>query len=220
MVFKDFSEHDATKIVAHRGVSDGVYARYGKRTLDLFISLLILPVLVVVIGLAAIAIKLTSRGPVFFKQTRHGKNMSTFKLLKLRSMPVMEDGAAFQQAVKNDVRVTPVGRFLRRTSLDELPQILNVLRGEMSLIGPRPHAVKHDAEFSAKISTYNIRFQVKPGVTGLAQMRGYRGPTDTDDAMRLRVQSDIEYVRSVSAIGDVKILLGTALSVLGHKNAF
>lgn len=220
MVFKDFSDQSSTPVVAARRHGEGIYARYGKRALDLVISLLLLPILVVVIGLAAIAIKLTSRGPVFFKQTRHGKNQITFKILKLRSMTVMEDGAAFQQAVKNDVRVTPVGRFLRRTSLDELPQIFNVLRGEMSLIGPRPHAVKHDAEFSAKISTYNTRFQVKPGVTGLAQMRGYRGPTDTDDAMRLRVQSDIEYVRNISAWADLKILLGTALSVLGHKNAF
>lgn len=218
MVFKDFSEHNATTVPQVPEAQ--LYTRFGKRALDIVVSLAVLPLILVVLIPAAIAIKLTSRGPVLFKQTRHGQHKSTFRIFKLRTMNVMEDGNAFRQAVRNDVRVTPVGRFLRRTSLDELPQIFNVLRGDMSLIGPRPHATRHDIEFSARIHNYNQRFAVKPGVTGLAQMRGYRGPTDTDDLMRLRVQSDIEYVQTISVWTDIKILFGTAFAVFGHTNAF
>ncbi len=220
MVFKDFSEHSATQVIPLRSAGEGFYAKFGKRAFDITVSLILLvPILLVLIP-AAIAIKLTSKGPVFFKQTRHGLNKTTFKIMKLRSMSVMEDGAAFQQARKNDTRITPVGAFLRKTSLDELPQIFNVLMGDMSLIGPRPHAIKHDEEFVTRIPNYDLRFNAKPGITGLAQMRGHRGPTETDEPMRLRVQSDVEYMRSVTAWMDLRILVGTVFSVLGHKNAF
>lgn len=135
-------------------------------------------------------------------------------------MTVQENGDDFRQAVKGDARVTRVGRFLRATSLDELPQILNVLRGDMSIVGPRPHAIKHDDDFRKLIPDYDKRFRVRPGITGLAQVRGHRGPTETVEVMAARIQSDLEYVAKVSVWTDIKILLKTVWVVLRGKNAF
>ena len=136
------------------------------------------------------------------------------------TMTVEENGDAFRQAVKGDARITRVGALLRKTSLDELPQILNVLRGDMSFVGPRPHATKHDNEFRTLIPGYERRFRVRPGITGLAQIKGHRGPTETVEAMAKRVKYDVEYTNTASALLDLKILFATVLVVVIGKNAF
>jgi len=184
--------------------------------LSSLILLAIAPLLLVI----ALAVKLDSPGPVFFRQPRNGWGGRTFHIWKFRSMYVhpVENGV-IQQAQKNDPRVTRVGRFLRRTSLDELPQLFNVLRGEMSLVGPRPHAVQHDEEYSQRISEYFARLNIKPGITGLAQVRGYRGETRDIEQMAQRVESDIEYINNWSLWLDITILLRTFGAFMG-KNAY
>jgi putative colanic acid biosynthesis UDP-glucose lipid carrier transferase len=169
--------------------------------------------------LIAIAIKLDSPGPVFFRQARLGWGGKTFYIWKFRSMYVHDDQGVVVQAQKNDPRVTRVGAFLRRTSLDELPQIFNVIRGEMSLVGPRPHAVQHDLEYAQQIAHYFARHKIKPGITGLAQVRGYRGETRDLGMMMLRVESDIEYINNWSLWTDLSILLRTTRALTG-KNAY
>ncbi|WP_143033531.1 sugar transferase [Roseicitreum antarcticum] len=190
-----------------------------KRVFDTTCILLMLPVVGLILALAAAAIKLTSRGPVLFVQHRYGAGRVPFKVFKLRTMRVLEDGDAFRQACKGDARITPVGRFLRKASIDELPQVFNVLRGDMSLVGPRPHATRMDDEFATLIPGYNRRFEVVPGITGLAQVRGQRGVTDTLDKMQARIASDIEYVETHGFWRDLGILLRTLLVVLGQRNA-
>lgn len=190
-----------------------------KRAFDIFCVLLMLPFVMVVIALAAVAIKLTSPGPVLFAQHRYGKGRVPFRVFKLRTMRVLEDGVSFRQACKDDARITPVGNFLRKTSIDELPQVFNVLRGDMSLVGPRPHATKMDDDYAARIPGYNRRFEVMPGITGLAQVRGQRGVTDTMDKITSRIASDIEYVDNNGFWGDLGILLRTVLVVLERRNA-
>lgn len=181
-----------------------------------FILLGIAPVLLAV----AIAIKLDSPGPVFFRQARLGWNGESFRIWKFRSMYVHPvEGDVVRQATRGDPRVTRVGAFIRRTSLDELPQIFNVLRGEMSLVGPRPHAVQHDYEYSQRIQQYFARHNIKPGITGLAQVRGYRGETRDLDQMVHRVQSDIEYINNWSLWLDLSILVRTMAAFTG-KNAY
>lgn len=191
-----------------------------KRALDVSASLALMPIVLPVLAVAALTIKATSPGPVIFCQNRYGLHRKTFRIFKLRTMTVTEDGAAFQQARRGDARVTAVGAFLRKTSIDELPQIFNVLRGDMSLVGPRPHPTKLDDEFAQIIPRYNERFATVPGITGLAQVRGYRGETDTVDKMRARVESDIEYATTRSIGGDISILLRTFGVVLTQRNAF
>ena len=187
---------------------------------DLVLSVLILVAIAPILAVIAVAIKLDSPGPVFFRQPRNGWSGKTFRIWKFRSMYVhpVENGVV-QQAQKNDPRVTRVGRFLRRTSLDELPQIFNVLSGEMSLVGPRPHAVQHDVEYSQRITEYFARLNIKPGITGLAQVRGYRGETRTVEQMAQRVESDIEYINNWSLWLDLTILLRTFGAFTG-KNAY
>jgi putative colanic acid biosynthesis UDP-glucose lipid carrier transferase len=170
--------------------------------------------------LIAIAIKLTSRGPILFRQRRYGIGGQEIDVLKFRSMYVRENGDSGEQATRNDARITPVGRFLRRSSLDELPQLFNVLQGSMSLVGPRPHAVKHNEQYRTLIHGYMLRHKVKPGITGLAQIRGFRGATDTLDKMEMRVESDLEYIRSWSLALDIKILIATLFIVINGKNAY
>jgi len=170
--------------------------------------LLLSPVLIA----CAIAVKLSSPGPILFKQQRHGWNGNIIEVLKFRSMRVHDDNEV-KQATKNDSRVTPVGRFLRRSSLDELPQLFNVLRGDMSLVGPRPHAVAHNDYYSDKIMAYMARHRIKPGITGLAQISGFRGETETLDKMQKRVELDLEYINHWSLWLDVKILIKTPLTL-------
>tara|TARA_R110000868_G_scaffold29049_2_gene108018 strand:- start:2819 stop:4318 length:1500 start_codon:yes stop_codon:yes gene_type:complete len=168
----------------------------------------------------ALAVKLDGKGPVFFRQRRHGFNHQVISVLKFRSMVVTEDGKHVPQATRNDPRITKVGRILRRTSLDELPQLFNVLKGEMSLVGPRPHAIAHNEHYSAILETYASRHKVKPGITGWAQINGYRGETDTPEKMRKRVECDLYYIENWSLWFDIRILALTLIVGLFGKNAF
>ena len=187
---------------------------------DFVLSSLILLVISPLLVLIAVAIKLDSPGPVFFRQNRTGWNGKTFRIWKFRSMHEHQPESDFlKQAEKNDARITRVGSFLRKTSLDELPQLFNVLLGDMSLVGPRPHAVQHDAEYSRRIADYFARHNIKPGITGLAQVRGFRGETKDIDQMTLRIDSDIEYINNWSLWLDLTILLRTTTAFAG-KNAY
>jgi len=191
-----------------------------KRTFDIVLSSVALITLAPTILLAAILIKLDSRGPVFFSQLRNGFNNKEFRILKFRTMTVMEQGSEVKQATRNDKRVTRLGRWLRRSSIDELPQFLNVLRGEMSLVGPRPHAVVHDDEYKKLISRYAFRLHLKPGITGWAQVNGLRGETATVDLMEKRVDLDLWYINNWSLWLDIKILLKTFAAVMRQKEAY
>lgn len=186
------------------------------RLLGLLILVLISPVLLII----AAAIKLDSQGPVFFRQARMGWSGRVFHIWKFRSMYVHQpEAGVIRQATRNDPRVTRVGAFLRKTSLDELPQIFNVLMGEMSLVGPRPHAVQHDELYSKGINAYFARHNIKPGITGLAQVRGLRGETTDIERMQARIEADIEYINNWSLWLDFSILLRT-LGALTGKNAY
>jgi putative colanic acid biosynthesis UDP-glucose lipid carrier transferase len=200
-------------------VADGADAIAGKRLLDIAVSLLALVILTPLLALTSLAIALDSRGPLLFAQRRTGLNGKTFPILKFRSMHVMEDGAEVTQAVQGDARVTRIGRIIRRLSIDELPQLFNVLAGDMSLVGPRPHAVAHDDYYGAAISNYAVRFQVKPGITGWAQVNGARGATPTLDIMRERIDLDEWYVRNGDFALDLLILARTPLEVVRTRNA-
>lgn len=191
-----------------------------KATQDFLLSALILLAVSPLLLIIAVAIKIDSPGPVFFKQARNGWSGKTFSIWKFRSMHVhTPDAGQIKQATRNDPRVTRVGAFLRKTSLDELPQLLNVLGGSMSLVGPRPHAVQHDAEYSQRIDSYFARHNIKPGITGLAQVRGFRGETTTIEQMQQRVEADIEYINNWSLWLDFTILLRT-LGALTGKSAY
>lgn len=172
-----------------------------------------------VMALIAIAIKLDSAGPVFFRQRRHGLNHKVFWVWKFRSMRVMEDGKDVVQAYAGDPRVTRIGALLRKTSLDELPQLFNVLSGDMSLVGPRPHVLIHNDRFSGIVPEYAKRHTVKPGMTGLAQISGLRGPTENPDLMRQRVETDLYYIANWSIGLDLKILALTPFLGFMNKNA-
>ena len=192
-----------------------------KRLSDIVIASVILVLISPVMLVIAAGIKLTSRGPVLFKQRRYGLDGEEIRVYKFRSMTVAEDGDQVVQAKKNDQRVTPFGKFLRRTSLDELPQFINVLQGCMSVVGPRPHAVAHNEMYRKVIKGYMIRHKVKPGVTGWAQVNGLRGETETLDKMAARVEYDLEYIRNWSLMLDLWIILKTVKVVFGSdKNAF
>jgi putative colanic acid biosysnthesis UDP-glucose lipid carrier transferase len=186
-----------------------------KRMEDIILASLILLLIAIPMAVIAVAIKLTSRGPVFFRQTRYGLNGKPIKVLKFRSMTTMDDGPSVQQATKDDKRVTPLGRILRKTSLDELPQFINVLSGEMSVVGPRPHAVAHNELYRGKIRGYMLRHKVKPGITGWAQVNGWRGETEVVEKMEQRVEHDLFYIDNWSVFWDLKIVF---LTVFG-KNA-
>lgn len=192
-----------------------------KRLEDLVISIILLVLLSPILLVIALVIKLDSPGPVIFRQKRHGFNNQVFEVYKFRSMTV-EDSASSEvkQATKNDRRVTRVGRVLRRSSLDELPQLFNVLFGHMSIVGPRPHAIQHNLEFGAIILEYFGRHNVKPGITGWAQVNGLRGETDTVDKMHRRVEYDLHYIENWSLMLDLKILVMTAFAVWFQETAY
>jgi Undecaprenyl-phosphate glucose phosphotransferase len=198
----------------------GPTQRVVKRMMDIVISgtalLLLLPLLAIV----AVLIKFDSKGPVLFRQTRNGYRGRPFDILKFRSMRVQENGPVIQQAKQDDARVTRVGRILRKYSIDELPQLVNILVGDMSLVGPRPHAQAHDELYSRSIENYEIRQHVKPGLTGWAQINGLRGETATIDAMYQRIEYDLWYAVNASILLDIEILVRTAIEVARHRNAY
>lgn len=195
------------------------WGRLSKRFLDVTLAGLGLMALAPFLLLVAAAIKLDSPGPVFFTQRRHGLNRRVFRIFKLRTMTVMEEGDSAVQATRQDARVTRIGAFLRKTSVDELPQLLNVLRGEMSLVGPRPHPLSLDDHYADRLDIYSSRHKVKPGITGWAQINGHRGPTDQPGLMQRRVQHDLEYIDNWSLWLDVKIIAATPFLGVIHKNA-
>ena len=191
-----------------------------KRLMDIVVAAAALLLSAPVILGIALAVKLTSPGPVLFKQRRYGLNGEQILVYKFRSMTVCEDGATVTQASRGDSRITPLGAFLRRTSLDEVPQLLNVLQGNMSLVGPRPHAVAHNEMYRRVINGYMIRHKVYPGITGWAQVHGLRGETDTLEKMRARIEFDLDYVNNWSLLLDLKILLKTARVLVTKENAY
>jgi putative colanic acid biosysnthesis UDP-glucose lipid carrier transferase len=195
---------------------NGVVKRVSDFVLAALILLLISPLMLAI----ACGVKLSSRGPVLFKQRRYGLDGKRIVVYKFRTMTVAEDGDLVRQATKNDSRVTRFGAFLRRASLDELPQFINVLQGRMSVVGPRPHAVAHNEMYRKLIRGYMIRHKVKPGITGFAQVNGWRGETDTVDKMKRRIEYDLQYLRNWSLLLDLQIVLKTVVVVLQKDNAY
>ncbi len=194
----------------------GFFKMLEDRILGAIMLFLLLPVFAVI----AIAIKIQGRGPILFAQQRHGFNNEVFKIYKFRTMTVAEDGDKVQQAQKNDARITPLGKILRRYSLDELPQLFNVVMGDMSLVGPRPHALAHNHQYASIIENYSGRHKVKPGITGWAQVNGFRGETSETEMMADRVKYDLEYIDNWSVLFDLKILVMTVAAVIFPKNAY
>ena len=200
---------------------DDVGNRIKKRALDICVSLFVIVfVLSWLIPIVGILIFLESRGPIFFKQLRTGKDKRPFYCLKFRSMRVNKD-SDLKQATQNDMRVTKIGRFIRKTGLDEIPQFLNVFVGEMSLIGPRPHMLKHTSDYSKVVDDYMIRQFIKPGITGWAQINGYRGEITNPEQIQMRVNKDLWYLENWTLWLDVQIMFMTVYYILkGDKNAF
>jgi Undecaprenyl-phosphate glucose phosphotransferase len=190
-----------------------------KRAFDIVASAAALVAFAPLFVLVAILIKLGSAGPVFFLQRRYGFNQQPFRIIKFRTMTALDDGDVVLQAKHHDPRITWIGRWLRRTNIDELPQLINVLKGDMSLVGPRPHALSHNREFEQKISLYARRHNVSPGMTGWAQVNGLRGETDTDDKMRRRVGADLYYIDNWSMWLDLRIIFLTVFSRGAYRNA-
>ena len=191
-----------------------------KRGSDIVLSLLILVLIAPVMLAVAIGVKLSSPGPAVFRQKRNGLNGEEIIVYKFRSMTAMDNGAVVRQATKGDARITRFGAFIRRTSLDELPQFINVLQGRMSIVGPRPHAVAHNEMYRQLIKAYMVRHKVKPGITGWAQVNGHRGETDTLEKMQARVEYDLEYLRNWSLGLDLVIILRTVKSVWADSKAY
>ncbi|MEO0803153.1 MAG: undecaprenyl-phosphate glucose phosphotransferase [Cyanobacteria bacterium J06642_2] len=191
-----------------------------KRASDIIIAGIVLTLIAPIMAAISVGVKLSSPGPILFKQRRYGLNGQEIVVYKFRSMTVAEDGDKVVQATRDDKRITPFGGFLRRTSLDELPQFINVLQGRMSIVGPRPHAVAHNEEYRKLISGYMQRHKVKPGITGLAQINGLRGETDTLDKMERRVRYDLYYVKKWSLWLDLQIIFKTVFTVLKDENAY
>ncbi|MBP0596903.1 undecaprenyl-phosphate glucose phosphotransferase [Herbaspirillum sp. LeCh32-8] len=191
-----------------------------KRVSDIILASIILLMLLPVLMVVSICVKATSPGPIIFKQRRYGLDGEEIVVYKFRSMTVMEDGAAVKQAQKGDMRLTKIGGFLRKSSLDELPQFVNVLQGRMSIVGPRPHAVAHNELYRKQIKGYMLRHKVKPGITGWAQVNGLRGETETLDKMKARIEFDLEYLRRWSLTFDLWIIVQTVRLVLKRENAY
>src|SRR6185436_1497889 len=187
---------------------------------DFTIAALALIVTAPLMLLIAAGVKLSSPGPVLFRQHRYGLDGKQISVYKFRTMRVLEDGDVVRQATKDDHRITPFGRVLRRTSLDELPQFVNVLQGRMSVVGPRPHAVAHNETYRKLIDGYMVRHKVKPGVTGWAQVNGFRGETDTVEKMQQRIAYDLAYLRNWSVRLDLQIILKTMLLVFWDRKAY
>ena len=191
-----------------------------KRAFDLVLASLALLLCTPVLVVAALLIKLDSTRPIFFLQHRHGFNQKPFRIIKFRTMRALEDGAVVRQATEDDPRITNLGSWLRRWSIDELPQLFNVIKGDMSLVGPRPHALSHDRDYERRIALYARRHNVKPGINGWAQIHGYRGETDTDEKMEKRVEHDLYYIDNWSLMLDFQILIRTVLSPATYRNAY
>jgi len=191
-----------------------------KRLSDIVLASIILVLISPVLVAVALGVKLSSRGPVIFKQKRNGLDGGEITVYKFRSMRAMDNGSVVPQATKDDARVTRFGAFLRRTSLDELPQFINVLQGHMSIVGPRPHAVAHNEQYRQMIRAYMVRHKVKPGITGWAQVNGHRGETNTIDKMQARVEYDLEYLRNWSLGLDLQIIVRTIRLVFFDRNAY
>jgi putative colanic acid biosynthesis UDP-glucose lipid carrier transferase len=207
-------------VIAMRETPFHGYRGVAKRLMDVSIATTALILLAPLLLAIAAGIKLTSKGPVLFKQRRYGLDGHEITIYKFRTMTVTEDSGWFSQARRDDSRVTRLGRFLRRWSLDEFPQLVNVLQGRMSLVGPRPHAVAHNEEYRRLIKGYMVRHKVPPGITGLAQIKGYRGETPRLADMQTRVRYDLEYVRDWSLLLDLKILLMTVPIVVTTDKAY
>jgi putative colanic acid biosynthesis UDP-glucose lipid carrier transferase len=191
-----------------------------KRLEDIILGTLILIIIAIPMLIIGICVRLTSKGPALFRQRRYGLNGEVIRVLKFRSMTVTEDGDEIRQATENDERVTPLGAFLRRTNLDELPQFLNVIEGTMSIVGPRPHAVAHNELYRKKIQGYMLRHKVKPGISGWAQVNGWRGETDTLDKMEKRVEHDLDYIRNWSLLWDLQIIFMTVFGSGARRSAY
>jgi putative colanic acid biosynthesis UDP-glucose lipid carrier transferase len=191
-----------------------------KRSSDILLATLILILISPLMLVLALGVKLSSPGPVLFKQRRYGLDGQDIVVYKFRSMTVCEDGANVVQATRNDKRVTPFGAFIRKTSLDELPQFFNVIQGRMSIVGPRPHAVAHNETYRKLVKGYMIRHKVKPGITGWAQVNGFRGETDTLDKMKMRIDYDLDYLRQWSLWLDLKIIARTVFLVAADRQAY
>jgi putative colanic acid biosynthesis UDP-glucose lipid carrier transferase len=191
-----------------------------KRASDIVFSSLILALISPVLLAVAVAVRLSSPGPIIFKQRRYGLDGQQIVVYKFRSMTVTEDGGVVPQAQKNDARITPLGAFLRKTSIDELPQFVNVLQGRMSIVGPRPHAVAHNELYRKLIKGYMVRHKVKPGITGWAQVNGFRGETDTLEKMQGRIDYDLDYLRNWSLRLDTHIILRTLRLVINDTKAY
>jgi putative colanic acid biosynthesis UDP-glucose lipid carrier transferase len=209
-------------LVAYETPFIGV-TRLLKRFVDVILSFIILLLLSPVLFIIAMGVKLSSPGPIVFRQMRYGVGGQRIVVSKFRSMrndPLPQENGEVKQATVGDARVTPFGRFLRKTSLDELPQFFNVLEGSMSIVGPRPHAVQHNELYRKQVKGYMLRHKVKPGITGWAQVNGLRGETDTLDKMQRRIEYDLYYIRHWSLALDFKIILRTVLVVLKDRNAY
>ncbi|RAK58306.1 sugar transferase [Phenylobacterium deserti] len=191
-----------------------------KRAFDILVSLTALLFVGPLLMLAAAALWVESGRPIFFRQHRTGYKGQTFVILKLRTMRVLEDGEGLTQATRGDARITRVGAFLRKSSIDELPQLINVLKGDMSLVGPRPHALAHDQLYGAALPNYQLRFGARPGLTGLAQIRGLRGEIHVLQDMAHRVEADIEYIKDWSLMRDVRIMLRTVPLLFHDARAY
>ena len=201
-----------TPFYGYRGVT--------KRLTDIGLSVIILLLFAPLLLLIAILVKVSSPGPIIFKQRRYGLDGHEIAVYKFRTMSVTEDGDLIRQASKTDSRITRIGGLLRRTSLDELPQLINVLQGRMSLVGPRPHAVAHNEEYRKLIKGYMVRHKVLPGITGLAQVNGCRGETTQLEEMEARVNYDLDYLRRWTPMLDIKIILLTAVKVFRDNKAY
>ncbi len=217
---KDFQISPTQFVINLDDGADNDWGILCKRAIDFAVASLLLVAISPLMLLVAIAIKREDGGPVFFRQRRHGWNHSVITVWKFRTMRVLEDAAVVTQARKDDPRVTRIGKILRRTSIDELPQLLNVLSGEMSLVGPRPHAVAHNVMYCELINSYAVRHKVKPGITGWAQVRGLRGNSEAISVMVARAEADRWYIRNWSLQLDFKILFMTPFAILTQKNAY
>jgi putative colanic acid biosynthesis UDP-glucose lipid carrier transferase len=209
-VASEFSPPNPTPVVG---------ASFAKRMFDLVVALALLLFFAPLMAAIAIAVKVTSRGPALFKQRRTGLGGRVFHIYKFRTMTVMED-ADIQAACRGDPRVTPTGAILRRSSLDEIPQLFNVIRGDMSLVGPRPHAVAHDEIYAAVLPEYVDRFRARPGLTGLAQVNGHRGEMRTLDSLKARVTADNRYIAQWSLLLDLQILASTSMRIWTDGRAY
>jgi putative colanic acid biosynthesis UDP-glucose lipid carrier transferase len=201
-----------TPFYGYRGVT--------KRLTDIAISIIVLLLLLPLLVLIAVMVKFSSPGPIIFKQRRYGLDGAEIAVYKFRTMRVTEDGTQIKQATRTDSRITPIGALLRRSSMDELPQLINVLQGRMSLVGPRPHAVAHNEEYRKLIKGYMVRHKVLPGITGLAQVNGCRGETTQLQDMEARVNYDLDYLRHWSPMLDFKIILLTIVKVFRDEKAY